>query len=52
MAKNTSDIEDKAAVAAGVAALGCLSLIVLLRLAICAAVLFGIVELGLFIARQ
>lgn len=52
MAKDPQDIEDRAAVAAGITAVGCLSLVILTKLAVFAALIFGIVEVALFVSRQ
>ncbi len=44
------DTEDKAAVAAGVSALGCIGFLVLLKLAVVAAVIWGLVELAQYLS--
>lgn len=42
--------EDKVAVAAGVTGLGCIGFLVLVKLALIGAVIYGLVELGLWLS--
>jgi hypothetical protein len=50
--RSKSSSEDKLAVGAGVTALGCIGFLVLVKLAFFAAVIYGLVELGLFLTRH
>lgn len=52
MAKKKMSTDDKLAVAGAGAGCGCIGFLVLVKLAVFAAVIYGLVELGLFLAAH